>query len=175
MIEDELRKENYENTCFITMPIWKLVILTVLTFGLYEIVWFFKYWKTIKNANNEKISPLWRALFAGFSCFWLFPILAKYIAKHDVKAFSGVGMASAYFILNALYKAPDPFWLLSLLSLIPIIIIQTKINNINKTFYPNAGISKWTWKTTLFLVLYIIVFCALSFLYALFLLYTGQA
>lgn len=75
MLADQIREEKLENICFMTLPIWKLVVLSLITFGLYEIVWFYKYWKTIKDSNGEKISPFWRALFAGFSGFWLFPIL----------------------------------------------------------------------------------------------------
>lgn len=174
MLADEVRKENIENTCFMTLPIWKLVVLSLITFGLYEIVWFYKYWKVIKDSNGEKISPFWRALFAGFSGFWLFPILEKYIKQHNLPAFSGIAIAITYFLLNATYKASDPIWVLSLLTVVILVIVQSKINEINKNYYPHAEISNWTWKTTLYTVLFLIVFLGLVFLYAIVLVIIGQ-
>lgn len=166
MIENELNLGNAEDLTFITFPIWKLVILDILTLGLYQMIWFYKYWKTIRDTKKEKISPFWRALFAGVSCFWLFPILEKYILKHHLTAFSGIGMAIIYLLLCATCNAPDPIWILCSLTIVPIIIIQLKINEINKNSYPNATQYHWSWKTTLGLIAYWIVFIMIVFLMA---------
>lgn len=89
-------------------------------------------------------------------------------------AFSGIAMAITYLLLNATCNAPDPIWVLSLLTVILLVVVQSKINEINRNYYPNAEVNNWTWKTTLYTVLYLIVFAGFIFLYAIALLMTGQ-
>lgn len=145
----EIVKENTDNyeiseLYFDTIPIKKVVGLSILTFGIYEMVWFYKCWKTLATKFGHKISPFWRALFCGFSGFWLFPILEKYIKSFGLKAFVGSTAALAYFLLNALYKLPDPWWLICFLSIIIIAVVQDKINKVNEQYFPNATLNKWS-------------------------------
>lgn len=158
MLADQTRVEDYKNLSFITFPIWKLILLTILTFGLYEIVWFYKYWKTIKETNAEQISPFWRAVFGGISAFWLFPILEKYIQNNNYHMFSGTGLAVIYLLLNMLGNVSNGICILSIFSIIPIILIQTKINIINESNIHNAKQYHWSWKTTLGLIGFWLIF-----------------
>jgi len=41
---------------------WRLVILSVMTFALYEIYWFYRNWKHLKIHKNLDISPGWRTV-----------------------------------------------------------------------------------------------------------------
>lgn len=73
-------KEDDKTLCFETTSIWKVVILNICTFGAYSIVLYYNYWKTLNNNFGHKVSPFFRAIFAPFTNFALFPILGNYLA-----------------------------------------------------------------------------------------------
>ncbi|MDP2396488.1 MAG: DUF4234 domain-containing protein [bacterium] len=56
-----IQKENYSKV----IPIWKFILLSVITFGIYELVWFYRNWKFLKSEQNLKITPLLRTIFAS--------------------------------------------------------------------------------------------------------------
>lgn len=49
-----------------------LVALHVVTFGLYDLVWFYSRWSALRAGFSLKISPLGRSLFAVFFVHELF-------------------------------------------------------------------------------------------------------
>ena len=144
----EIVKVNYDeideqNLCFETISVKKVVWLSILTLGIYEIVWFYKSWKTLAIKFGYKVSPFWRAIFAGITGFWLFPVMDKYIRKFDIESFNAALFAVLYLALNMLYKLPDPWWLVCFASVAIIAVIQDKINQVNAKNFPNAPINKW--------------------------------
>ena len=62
-------------TTFETTPVWKLVILSLITFGIYDCIWSYRYWKILKKDFGYDVLPLIRAIFMGITNFWLFNIL----------------------------------------------------------------------------------------------------
>lgn len=142
----------FDDIKFQTLPIWKLVVLSIFTFGFYEIVWFYNIWKALAQCLPYKISPFWRMFFAGITNFSLFPKIAIYIEKHNKKAFPPILFAILYLAIEYLYKLQNPYWLLSYCSILVIIIIQKQINNINTEFYSNAQYNNWNLKNTLWSV-----------------------
>lgn len=117
-------------------PIWHFFLLSVLTFSVYEIYWFYRNWKQLKNYKILEISPGWRTV--GL----LIPIYGLYLAYtqlRDIKDFSktaGINkdyppvMALFLWIaINALSKLPYPFMLLSMLSVLPLLMVQDTLNS----------------------------------------------
>jgi len=43
-------------------PIWNLILLSILSFGIYEIYWFYRNWKHLKVHKNLNINPGWRTV-----------------------------------------------------------------------------------------------------------------
>ena len=155
----------YYNTIelyFDTLSIKKLVILSILTFGFYEIIWFYNTWKKLAVVFGHKVSPFWRAVFCGISGFWLFPILEKYIKKFNVEILAGSMLATLYFCSNLLYKLPDELWFLSYVSVVIIAIVQDKINKVNKQYFPDAEENCWSTTNTVWAVI-----CGIWFVFAL--------
>lgn len=108
----------------------KLVVLSITTFGLYEIYWFYKQWKSFKTEKDLKVTPWARALFATLMAYFLFKEVSKAndsVDNTQGKLESGL-LAIAYFILISLYRLPEPYWLLVLLSFLPLIPVQNAIN-----------------------------------------------
>src|SRR5262249_4420660 len=49
----------------------KFCIFSLVSFGLYELYWFYKNWKYIRNRDHSDIWPFWRALFSPIWCHGL--------------------------------------------------------------------------------------------------------
>lgn len=185
---------NDGNIYFMTLPIWKYIILNIITFGIYNIVWFYKYWKAVKDATQKRLSPFWRGFFGGLTCLSLFPtinentqnILAQrpitnanqYSDKSEF-LFNAQAFAWTFFLtsiapnlLSRLSKVAVEYantfsvltYILSLVNMIIIIIIQIKINNLNKAYNLPAENNAWTLKNTLWTVGWILLLFVLIIL-----------
>lgn len=53
--------ENVERHSNAQAP-WRLVLLSIISFTVYEIYWFYRNWKHLKNQKQLEISPGWRTV-----------------------------------------------------------------------------------------------------------------
>lgn len=65
---------------FFYIPTSRLILLSLISFGLFNNYWVYKNWKYIKNRDGLDIMPFWR----GIWCLFHFHSLLKYI-KEDAK------------------------------------------------------------------------------------------
>lgn len=139
---------------FETTPIYKIVILSILTFGFYNIVLLYNYWKVFKKKFGYTISPSCRAIFCGIYCFSLFPKLDKYIKTFNIASFPPILLAIFFIFLNALSSQPNPnpYSILNIFTFIIFIIIQNKLNFINEQHFPNAKQNNWSLANTLWAI-----------------------
>lgn len=111
---------------------WKLVILSVSTFGLYHIYWFYKHWKSLKADRNLNVNPGARALFAIIMSYSMFREVRKAVRELDKSRGLEAGwLAIAFAILALSGRASGPYAsyaLISLLSFWPLIPVQNAIN-----------------------------------------------
>lgn len=135
---------------FFTASPLKLVLMSLCTLGLYELYWFYRNWVLIKARTGEDLMPFWRAFFAplwAYSCF-------KHI--HAAAAENGTPapppsalLAAAYFILQAMWRLPDAYWLISIFSFVPLLLANTAAIAINRKAagdgHDNAHFSAWNW------------------------------
>jgi hypothetical protein len=122
-----------------SVSLGKLVVMSLCTFGLYDVYWAYKQWDAQRKREQEDISPFWRAVFAPLFGFSLFPRLQRIIVSYGVPAtWSGPALATAYFLLQLMWRLPDPYWWLSLLSFVPIVVAQRSINELNQAVAPDA-------------------------------------
>ena len=135
---------------FFTTSTFKLVVMSICTFGIYELYWFYKNWVLIKERTGRNIMPFWRAFFAvlwAYSCIAHIKDSAK---ENNVRESLSPGLlAIVYFILQALWRLPDPYWLISFFSftvLIPANSVALSINNnLISNFKNNETFSGWNW------------------------------
>ena len=126
--------EAYGTTPQFGVSLTKLAIMSLCTFGLYELYWCYRQWDALRRREGEQLSPFWRAFFAPLWGFSLFPRLQKLAAKHEAPAgWSGSGLAMAFLILGAASRLPDPLWLVSLFSFLPLLVVQRSVNALNAT------------------------------------------
>lgn len=144
----EMEKEIVDVEYF-SIPPARLALLSVLTLGLYEIFWFYKNWEAIKKAEQQKISPLGRAIFTVFYCHSFFKKVLQSAKKHGYNdSYSPGLLATIYIILllvgNGLSRIEnttfglDILWLLiAISSFIPLLSIQKAINFNNSKMIRN--------------------------------------
>lgn len=110
----------------------KLIIMSICTFGLYEIYWFYRNWKFLKEKKGLNISPFWRAWFLILFCYSLFKNVKNYADEKGIQTtFSPGGLAAALIVISITSRLPAPLWLISIFTFIPLLTVQTSINKLN--------------------------------------------
>lgn len=114
------------------MSLGKLVVMSLCTLGLYEIYWFYRNWYLQKAFRQEDVSPFWRAFFAPLFGFALFRNVRNEAERNRLRVgWSAGGMGLLFLVLSALYRLPDPYWLVCLLTFVPVLPVQRTINELN--------------------------------------------
>ncbi|PKP59405.1 MAG: hypothetical protein CVT89_01320 [Candidatus Altiarchaeales archaeon HGW-Altiarchaeales-2] len=118
-------------------PIWHLVLLSIATFSFYEIYWFYRNWKHLKAHVGLDISPGWRTvgLFVPLVGLVLeydqFNDIRKYARNAGCMADYSPGLLlSIVIICNVIaLHAPDPYWLIGFLGVLPLTVVQAVLNS----------------------------------------------
>lgn len=153
----DLQRPNHDQPEFFTVAPRKLIVMMLLTHGLYAAYWFYQNWKEYRNRSGREIWPLARTLFAIFYAPSLFCKVDRACKTKNVTGMPYWGVSSALYILlpvtpfligfsYGMYKAlsgadsaPIGFWLdffmgaavLVFQSLI-ILRVQRFINHVNE-------------------------------------------
>ena len=162
--------ENDPNLCFETIPISKIALLSIFTCGWYDVIFAYNYWKSLKKNFGYNVSPFWRGIFVEFTSFKLFPILDKYIVLHGEKTIEGFILALVFFISYLfsdiislvtynviIFEIELAIWFLNIVVTVILCLIQWKINNINKLYYPDAPKNPWKISNIIWLIVFIIL------------------
>ena len=129
---------------------WKLVLMTLATFGLYQIFWGYKHWTAIRARTQEEMIPFARGFFAIF----FFHLLAREVndaaAEQRIERRLQVGGLVALFLIFWFSQLlPDPGWLLWFGIVIPMVFVQQLANEVIQKASPltdrNANIRGWNW------------------------------
>ena len=167
IVQGDYSQVDESTLCFETIPIYKIILFSILTLGLYQDFWFYRNWKILKIKFGYKISPFWRTL--GTKTPELFTILAEYFKKFNIKSFNAESLKKWYervpgwtlLILSALairaFCGVKNFELWLMVSFINVIIsiiisifnttiiiaiIQSKINKVNEENFSTVPINK---------------------------------
>ena len=120
-----------ENGAYYPVSLPKFVILSVLTFGLFEFYWLYKNWVFIKERDHSHIRPLARAFFG---VLFLYSLIEDVAARRKV-ALGSVILTASFFVLHTAWRWPEQWWLVSLLTSLPLIPVLRQINALNR---PNS-------------------------------------
>jgi hypothetical protein len=122
----------------VTFPLFpvathKFILLTIFSFGIYEVYWFYQNWKRIADRSNEAMSPLWRAIFSPIWGFSLFGHIRDLAAAEGVATrWSPTVLATLYLIPHLLFRLPDPWWLIGFTSVLPMVPVQQAAQRLNE-------------------------------------------
>ena len=121
-------KNDYSNI----VPIWKFVLLSLLSFNFYPYYWFYKKWIFVKQNTNISINPLLRtvAILVPILNFVLIYSLFNKInsfADEDNKI-SVPPLLIAVIFFGCLGLLNRPYQLFTIFSFLPLIFLQKIIN-----------------------------------------------
>ena len=116
----------------------KFIAMSVCTFGIYELYWSYKNWRFIKDRDGLQIMPFWRAVFYPL---WHYSLLTELNKTLNSRVLSngvvrGV-LAASVLLLNAMVRLPDPYWLLSMLTVLGFIPALLAMQDRRKSFHPS--------------------------------------
>ena len=131
--------QNNKKPLYFPVSKLKLILMSLCTLGLYEIYWFYKNWKLIKTRTGQNLSPFWRAFFSIIFCYPLFKHIQVSADSQGCKSNINPGwLLIGYIALNVTWRLPDPFFIISLLTFLPLLSAQGVINDLNLKTAPRA-------------------------------------
>lgn len=141
-------ESNADEPLFFPVSPLKLVVMSTVTFGLYEIYWFYKNWSLIKERIGENIMPFWRAFFGVIFCHGCFREIRDTSEDRKLQNLPPIGwLTVAWILLTLSWRLPDPYWLITWLSPLVLMRMQKLVNELNSTVAPshdpNKRFSAW--------------------------------
>ena len=117
----------------------KFVLLNFATFSIYLLYWFYRNWSFIKIRDSSKISPIWRTFFLSLWCYPFLSDLDWEIRRERGKStrnklktpYNAVLAILFFFLVSVSWRLPDPYWLISLFSFVPLLHAVSDITALN--------------------------------------------
>lgn len=139
-----------DRSTFYYMSVPKLAVLSIVTFGFYDLFWFYKNWTYAKEHGQRKVLPAARAIFSPFFFYGLIREMGKAGAVQGLPCrLSAVWLTIGYFVLAALGRVNMIF---GFLAFIPLLLVQKYVNSLNTTS-PTPINSKFTVANWIFIIL----------------------
>jgi len=129
---------------------FRLIFMSVLSFGLYELYWIYKNWKYAKDRDGLDIMPFWRAWWGIFHCHNLLRYIHtdRILTRWREPSFKPGLLATVWVIMKIIENITlraggdeitstvllGPLWP-SFLCFLP---VQIYINRVNKEMAPDA-------------------------------------
>ncbi|MBF0279456.1 MAG: hypothetical protein HQM13_16785 [SAR324 cluster bacterium] len=140
-------QEEMEDLTYFHVSLTKLVVMGILTAGIYELYWHYRNWSHLRFRDRRNIKPVWRAVFSLIFAYSLFSqIKSDAISKRLEVDWSALLLFTLYLILGLFSFAPLPFGAISLLGVLPTVLAQKTINQIlesEKKYTPNTEFSQF--------------------------------
>jgi hypothetical protein len=151
---------------FLYIPVARLILMSILSFSLFEVYWIYKNWRYVKERDNLQINPFWRAVFCIFYCHSL---LRRIHEDKDarsllVPSFSPNGLATGWVVLaiisNALSRVPGipasvvAAFIPTVLCLVP---VQKYVNSVTERRSSGHQFHRWSWGQNLCLVIGVVI------------------
>lgn len=154
MSEDPTPYTVYKGPVFFPVSRLKLVVMSVVTFGLYQMFWFYKNWRIVKLQTSTRIMPFWRAFFGYFFCYSLFILIRRVAVRQGIKPMLSPGMAFLLWVaLSSLGKLRNGYSLGSELAVLPLLAVQNTIDRLNAAaggdYNRNSKFTAWNWAAIL--------------------------
>jgi hypothetical protein len=117
----------------------KLIVMSLATLGFYRVYWFYQHWHRQRERTQEDLSPFWRTVFSIFFAYDLFTRLRDEAGRNGIAPRYRAGWAAAgYIVPSLMFRLPDPWWLVTLLSVVPLVAVQGTANALNAAITPGA-------------------------------------
>ena len=142
---------NDNSVFFIVSPV-KLVVMSIVTFGLYEMFWFYKNWHYVQEHTKKTEFPMMNSIFRYITYYYLMVEIRRAGAAQQKECpFSPVLLAVCYVALNlsGAFSKISPFiaviGLLSPLALLPVQNYVNNVLNVESAAAPNNRFTVANW------------------------------
>jgi amino acid permease len=152
MVSDELETQSNEPLFLYISPA-RLIIMSIVSMGIYEAYWIYKNWRYIKERSGMNITPFWRGVFGVFFCHSLLRKIHEDQEARSIQAptFSPVMLATVWVILvilaNIVSRA-DSITVTIIAAFIPsflcLVPVQNYINDVTKKRNPGQNFYGWS-------------------------------
>jgi hypothetical protein len=153
---------------FLYIPVARLVAMSLVTLGLYEVYWIYRNWRFLNERDNLRIQPFWRAVFGVFFIKSLLTAIKNDKAANNIlpATFSPGALATGWIIfviLGALsQRSPDPAvnifgLIISAPSFAFLLPVQNYINRVNESLPIRPSYYQWSAGQIVLLVFGIVV------------------
>ena len=122
------------DTPFFSASTTKFVVMSLGTFSIYTLYWFYRNFAAIRARTGAPIMPLLRTIFSviwSYSCF-------RPIAHASGKRHPAGILAVVYGLLSACAWLPDPLWLVSFSAIAPVALANRWAAEANGRAAPEA-------------------------------------
>ena len=111
------------------VPLWKFIFFSIISFGIYELVWMYRNWKELKAELSLDVSPFWRSFFSALFLTSFVKNLKVLLEKSGFHfAYPPALLGILYFGILLTQRAPGPYWLLCYLTVLPLIPVVRGMN-----------------------------------------------
>jgi len=109
-------------------PIVKFIFLNVITFGAYQLFWFYKYWMFFKKENNINISPGVHVFLSAFYVGKLAGYIKKLLIEHNLPCkYSAILIGVIYFFLLFFSQWHYYFfWIFAPIAVLPLVAAMNR-------------------------------------------------
>jgi len=112
------------------------VLLTIVTLGLYQVYWFYRNWRDLRDDAGKEVSPGWRTLglmipFVNFvMVYQQLSLIRDVAAETGEEEPYGPGLVTVVIVALTFIANLTMTWTISLLTVIPLIPVQMTLNRI---------------------------------------------
>ena len=118
----------------------KLALLSVSSFGLYTLYWFYRHWQTEWNSSWRRVWAALLALGSPVLAYVLFRRMRAKVREPGKPRIAPGLLALLYFGLTVIaLRLPSPYWMMASLSCAPLVIVQTTLNRRIVRLTPEAA------------------------------------
>lgn len=112
---------------------FKLAAMSLVTFGLYTMYWFWRNWQAIQRETGESLWPWARALFCPLWCFSCFAQLADLVrGRRRELAFPVALLGIVFLVLTLAGRLDNAASLLAFLSFLPLLPVNALLRQYHR-------------------------------------------
>lgn len=126
------------------VPIYKFLVLSFCTAGLYQGLWIYANWSRLRRRESKPLSPFWRTVFSALWNFELFPAIRRVAEAERVTVYwQPALLATLYLGLGPAWCLPDPWSWISVLNLVVLLPIVHTIRQMPSSRGFPTGFTFW--------------------------------
>ena len=114
----------------------KLLVLSLLTFSLYQFYWFYRNWQIEKRTEHPAIMPVGRSLLVYFFCHAAFRRVSERAVAHGLQPLPAGALTIGWVVSSLMGEIPPPYFFAVFLTPLFMLPVQRAANAVNRIEAP---------------------------------------